>query len=40
VIGLRNKREGTFTEEDLLFLEALAGPIAVAIDHARLYQQL
>lgn len=40
VIGLRNKREGGFTEEDRIFLEALSGPIAVAIDHARLYKQL
>jgi Nif-specific regulatory protein len=38
VIGLRNKRVGTFTEEDLAFLDALAGPIAVAMENACLYQ--
>jgi len=37
VIGMRNKRTGVFTEDDLAFLEALAGSIAVAIENARLY---
>ncbi len=40
VIELRNKIEGPFVEEDLNFLEALAGNIAVAIENARLYQRL
>jgi Nif-specific regulatory protein len=40
VIGVRNKRSGHFTEEDLRFLEALSGGIAVAIENARLYSQL
>src|SRR5262249_40027766 len=35
-----NKREGSFTQGDLIFLEALAGSIAVAIDNASLYQTL
>ena len=39
VIELRNKRVGVFIEEDLAFLDALAGSIAVAIENARLYQQ-
>jgi Nif-specific regulatory protein len=37
-LGLRNKQVGTFTEEDLLMLEALAGPIGIAIENASLYQ--
>ncbi|MBI3328178.1 MAG: sigma 54-interacting transcriptional regulator [Nitrospinae bacterium] len=40
VIELRNKVLGTFTEEDLRFLDALAGSIAIAIDNARFYQQV
>jgi transcriptional regulator with GAF, ATPase, and Fis domain len=40
VIQLRNKRSGVFTETDLDFLEVLAGPIAVSIENARLYQQV
>jgi Nif-specific regulatory protein len=40
VIGLRNKRGGVFTEEDLGFLEVLSGGIAVAIENARLYSQV
>jgi Nif-specific regulatory protein len=40
VIELRNKVEGGFTTEDLTFLDALAGSIAVAIENARLHQVL
>jgi Nif-specific regulatory protein len=40
VIELRNKREGAFTQEDLAFLDALAGSVAVAIENARLYEQV
>ena len=40
VIECINKRDGSFTQADLTFLEALAGSIAVAIDNARLYQTL
>lgn len=40
VIGLRNKRTGAFTQEDLAFLNALAGTVAIAIENARLYQQV
>jgi Nif-specific regulatory protein len=40
VIELRNKREGSFTEEDLNFLDALAGSIAIAVENARLYQRV
>jgi transcriptional regulator with GAF, ATPase, and Fis domain len=40
VIGMRNKRSGTFSDEDLAFLEALSGSIAVAIENARLYAEL
>jgi len=42
VIGaleLRNKQAERFTQEDLLFLDALAGSIAIAIENARFYQQ-
>ncbi|MEW6296704.1 MAG: sigma 54-interacting transcriptional regulator [Thermodesulfobacteriota bacterium] len=39
-IELRNKQTGPFTEADLAFLDALAGPIAIAIENARLYQQV
>jgi Nif-specific regulatory protein len=38
-IGMRNKQVGSFTEEDLTFLDALAGSIAVAVENARFYQQ-
>ncbi|MGH8010326.1 MAG: sigma 54-interacting transcriptional regulator, partial [Candidatus Binatia bacterium] len=40
VIELINKRVGAFTQDDLAFLEALAGSIAIAIENARLYQQV
>ena len=40
VIGLRNKLIGRFDEEDLAFLDALAGSIAIAIENARLYAQV
>jgi len=40
VIGLRNKREGSFTQEDLAFLNTLAGTVAIAIENARLYQRV
>jgi Nif-specific regulatory protein len=35
-----NKKEGTFTPDDLALLEAVAGNIAVALENARLYQSL
>jgi len=35
-----NKKAGTFTEEDLGLLDAIAGNIAVALENARLYQGL
>jgi Nif-specific regulatory protein len=40
VIELRNKLTGQFTVEDLTFLDALAGSIAIAIENARLYRSL
>ena len=40
VIELRNKREGAFTQEDLVFLDTLAGSVAIAIENARLYEQV
>lgn len=40
VIELRNRVGGSFTEEDLNFLDTLAGNIAVAIENARIYQSL
>jgi len=40
VIGLRNKLVGRFDEEDLAFLDALAGSIAIAIENARLYARV
>lgn len=40
VIELRNKQNGTFSESDLMFLDALAGSVAVAIENARFYQQI
>jgi transcriptional regulator with GAF, ATPase, and Fis domain len=35
-----NKKEGSFSQEDLSFLDAIAGNIAVALENARLYQGL
>jgi len=41
VIEVVNRRGGgAFTDDDLAFLEALAGSVAVAIENARLYAQL
>ncbi len=40
VIELRNHVGGTFTEDDLNFLDTLAGNVAVAIENARMYQRL
>jgi Nif-specific regulatory protein len=41
VIQVINRRGGAnFTDDDLAFLDALAGSIAVAIDNARLYAEL
>ncbi|MBY0278206.1 sigma 54-interacting transcriptional regulator [Candidatus Binatia bacterium] len=41
VIEVVNRRGGgCFSDEDLAFLEALAGSVAVAIDNARLYEQV
>jgi Nif-specific regulatory protein len=39
-LGLRNKLGGAFTDEDLTVLEAFAGPIAIAVENARLYQSV
>lgn len=39
VVQLRNKLRECFTQEDLTFLQALSGSIAIAIENARLYQQ-
>src|SRR5262249_32652258 len=38
VVELRNKLDGAFTSDDLEFLNALAGSIAVALENARLFQ--
>lgn len=38
-IGMRNKLHGRFTQEDLQFLDALAGSIAIAIENAHFYRQ-
>lgn len=38
-VGMRNKQRGRFTEEDLQFLDALAGSIAIAIENAHFYRQ-
>jgi Nif-specific regulatory protein len=38
VIECINKRSGAFTDDELIFLQALAGSIGVAIENARLYQ--
>ncbi len=35
-----NKKEGSFSQEDLALLDAIAGSIAVALENARLYGQL
>jgi transcriptional regulator with GAF, ATPase, and Fis domain len=41
VIEVVNRRDGgNFTDDDLAFLEALAGSVAVAIENARLYERL
>jgi Nif-specific regulatory protein len=40
VIELRNKQRGMFTDDDLAFLDALAGPVAILIENARLYEQM
>ncbi|MEA2627055.1 MAG: hypothetical protein QOD06_3100 [Candidatus Binatota bacterium] len=40
VITMRSKRAGAFGERHLAFLGALAGPIAIAIDNARVHEQL
>jgi two-component system NtrC family sensor kinase len=40
VIELLNKRDGDFTNEDLSLLESIAAPVAIAIQNARLRQQL
>jgi Nif-specific regulatory protein len=40
VIEVVNRRGGAFTDDDLAFLDALAGSVAVAIDNARLYEQV
>ncbi|HEY2774994.1 MAG TPA: GAF domain-containing SpoIIE family protein phosphatase [Candidatus Binatia bacterium] len=40
VIQVLNRMEGGFSDEDLAFLDALAGSIAVAIENAQMYQQL
>jgi Nif-specific regulatory protein len=41
VIEVVNRRGGgTFTDDDLAFLDALAGSVAVAIENARLYEQV
>ncbi len=40
VIQVINRRGGMFTDDDLAFLEALAGSVAVAIKNARLYARV
>jgi transcriptional regulator with GAF, ATPase, and Fis domain len=41
VIEVVNRRAGdSFTDDDLAFLETLAGSVAVAIENARLYEQV
>jgi Nif-specific regulatory protein len=40
VIGVRNKLEGAFTDEDRAFLDALSGVVAIAIENARLYDEV
>jgi Nif-specific regulatory protein len=38
-VGMRNKQTGRFTEQDLSFLDALGGSIAIAIENAHFYRQ-
>lgn len=40
VIECINKQSGSFSENDLTFLEAIAGSVAVAIENAQLYETL
>jgi Nif-specific regulatory protein len=40
VIGVRNKLRGAFTEEDRAFLDALSGVVSIAIENARLYEEV
>jgi Nif-specific regulatory protein len=40
VIQVINRRDGPFSADDLAFLEALAGSVAVAIENARLYARV
>jgi transcriptional regulator with GAF, ATPase, and Fis domain len=40
VLEVINKRDGDFTPEDLAFLDALSGSVAVAIENARLFAEL
>src|SRR5574341_951767 len=41
VVQVLNRRDsGSFTDDDLAFLDALAGSVAVAIENARFYAQL
>jgi serine phosphatase RsbU (regulator of sigma subunit) len=40
VIEVLNRRTGDFTDDDLAFLDALGGSVAVAIENARLYAEL
>lgn len=40
VLQVLNRRGGSFTDEDLAFLEALSGSVAVAIENAGIYAQL
>ncbi len=40
VVQVLNHRGGGFTDDDLAFLDTLAGSVAVAIENARLYAQL
>ncbi|HJQ83836.1 MAG TPA: sigma 54-interacting transcriptional regulator [Candidatus Binatia bacterium] len=40
VIEVVNRRDGAFADDDLEFLGALAGSVAIAIENARLYEQV
>ncbi len=40
VLQVLNKLEGTFTEEDLDLVEALANQVAIAIENASIYQEM
>ena len=40
VLEIMNRRGGTFTDDDLEFLDALSASIAIAIENARLYQRV